>query len=88
MLQHPYTARGLGTMIAFPPSPTLSDCDSLLDIDDLDAFLDAQGQISHFPTPPLPAKDETVVHETELDLSDDEDELDCRPATSLSMDSN
>jgi hypothetical protein len=69
-------------MIAFLPSPTLSNCDSLIDIDDLDAFLDAQGQISHFPTPPPPpAKDEAVVHEVEIDLSDEEDEFDCRSAT-------
>jgi hypothetical protein len=37
----------------FPPSPAFSDCDSLAGIDDLDAFLDAQGKLSHWPTPPL-----------------------------------
>ncbi len=72
-------------MFEFPPSPTLSDCDSLIDIDDLDAFLDAQGQISHFPTPPAPTKDVVLVHETELGLSDEEDELDCMPTSSPSM---
>lgn len=37
----------------FPPSPALSAVDSLDGIDDLDAFLDAQGALSRFPTPPL-----------------------------------
>lgn len=37
----------------FPPSPAFSDCDSLAGIDDLDAFLDAQGKLSQWPTPPL-----------------------------------
>jgi hypothetical protein len=36
----------------FPPSPAFSDCDSLAGIDDLDAFLDAKGKLSHWPTPP------------------------------------
>jgi hypothetical protein len=38
---------------AFPPSPAFSDCDSLAGIDDLDAFLEAQGKLSQWPTPPL-----------------------------------
>lgn len=38
-------------MITFPPSPAQSCCDSLAGIEDLDAFLEAQGQLSHFPTP-------------------------------------
>ncbi|KAK5135678.1 hypothetical protein LTR08_004979 [Meristemomyces frigidus] len=37
-----------------PPSPALSACDSLADIDDLDAFLMAQGPLSKFATPPPP----------------------------------
>jgi hypothetical protein len=61
-------------MIAFPPSPALSDCDSLDDIDDLDAYLDAQGRLSHFPTPPAPKKTEAIVQEIEVDVSDEEDE--------------
>ena len=65
-------------MLGFPLSPSLSDCDSLDDIDDLDAFLEAQGQISHFPTPPLRFKDGIMVHEVEIDPSDDEEDgLDC-----------
>lgn len=36
-----------------PPSPALSASNSLDGIDDLDAFLAAQGSLSHFPTPPL-----------------------------------
>ena len=36
-----------------PPSPAFSYCDSLAGIDDLDAFLDAQGKLSQWPTPPL-----------------------------------
>ena len=66
-------------MVACPPSPAWSDCDSLDGIEDLDAFLDAQGQLSHFPTPPLLAlyKDDTIVQEVEMEASDDECELDC-----------
>jgi hypothetical protein len=37
---------------SFPPSPAFSDCDSLAGIDDLDAFLDSKGKLSHWPTPP------------------------------------
>lgn len=36
----------------YPPSPAPSACDSLADIEDLDAFLDAQGKLSRWPTPP------------------------------------
>ena len=64
-------------MITFLPSPALSDCDSLYDIDDLDAYLDAQGQLSHFPTPPAPKKAEAIVQEIEIDVSDDDEEFDC-----------
>ncbi|KAF2722865.1 hypothetical protein K431DRAFT_35629 [Polychaeton citri CBS 116435] len=71
----------MAIMIAmFPPSPALSACDSLDGIDDLDAFLEAQGRLSHFPTPPL--KKQAVVEVVEvcsipdesaiLDSSDDE----------------
>ena len=63
-------------MITYPPSPAISICDSLADIDDLDAFLEAQGQLSHWPTPPQ-AKQEWIVQETEIGLEDeDEDEVD------------
>ena len=48
-------------MDSFPPSPALSVCDSLDDIDDLDAFLDAQGPLSQFATPPLKEKAITVA---------------------------
>jgi hypothetical protein len=67
-------------MVAPPPSPAWSDCDSLDGIDDLDAFLDSKGQLSHFPTPPVFAslKDDTIVEEMELEMSDDEGELDCK----------
>lgn len=78
-MDHSYPAWKPKDMIAYPPSPALSYCDSLDDIDDLDAYLDAQGQLSHFPTPPLPDKDQAIVHEEEIDISDGEDELDCRP---------
>ena len=57
-------------MIAFPPSPALSECDSLAGLD-LDAFLDAQGSLSHFPTPPL--KETAVVEIAEV--SDEGDDL-------------
>lgn len=53
----------------FPPSPAVSVCDSLDGIDDLDAFLDSQGRLSHFPTPPL--KKQPLVTTVELlDASD------------------
>lgn len=76
-------------MVACPLSPALSDCDSLNGIEDLDAFLDAQGQLSHFPTPPLFAlyKDDTIIQEVEMEFSDDEDELDCKLAQLVSRDS-
>ena len=63
-------------MIGYPPSPAFSACDSLADIDDLDAFLEAQGQLSHWPTPP--SKKDVVVTETELDPEDGDLELDCK----------
>ncbi|KAK3670839.1 hypothetical protein LTR78_009283 [Recurvomyces mirabilis] len=43
------------------PSPSLSVCDSLDGIDDLDAFLAAQGPLSQFATPPLENKKDVVV---------------------------
>ncbi|KAK4541827.1 hypothetical protein LTR36_007359 [Oleoguttula mirabilis] len=58
---------------SFPPSPALSACDSLADIDDLDAFLESKGPLSHFATPPLLAKAVADVQTIEVfDDSDDE----------------
>lgn len=70
-----------------PPSPTVSDSDSLADIADLDAFLAAQGDLSHFPTPPpsrssLLKKDEIVVTTTEI-LEDEVDELSVIPVAPI-----
>ena len=65
-------------MITFPASPALSACDSLADIDDLDAFLAAQGDLSRWPTPP-PYKDVIVVEEVEIDEDEEQDSiLDCK----------
>ena len=63
----------------YPPSPALSACDSLADIEDLDAFLEAQGQLSHWPTPPPAEKKEDagiIVEEYECGFDSDEDRLD------------
>ena len=61
----------------FPPSPAPSASDSLADIEDLDAFLDAQGQLSHWPTPPpAESKDSAVVTAYEYDSADSDDEDD------------
>lgn len=54
----------------FPLSPAFSDCDSLAGIDDLDAFLDAQGKLSQWPTPPL-------KRELEEDLEVTSEESEC-----------
>lgn len=56
-----------------PPSPALSACDSLDGIEDLDAYLEQQGNLSHFPTPPLNAKKTPFVevHEVPENLTDD-----------------
>lgn len=62
----------LDNMVTFPPSPDWSDCDSLADIDDLDAFLDAQGELSHFPTPPFGSKSYAVADDDESDIDEDE----------------
>ena len=62
-------------MLTFPISPALSACDSLADIDDLYAFLEAQGELSRFPTPPL-LKEDFMVEEIEIDLEAEEAELD------------
>lgn len=43
---------GMDSSRPFPPSPAFSDSDSLAGIDDLDAFLDAKGALSRWPTPP------------------------------------
>ena len=56
-----------------PPSPALSACDSMDGIEDLDAYLEAQGPLSRFATPPLPKSAITV--ET-VEVFDDEDEYD------------
>jgi hypothetical protein len=57
---------------AFPLSPAFSDCDSLAGIDDLDAFLDAQGKLSQWPTPPL--KREIIEEDLEVPSEDSESE--------------
>nr|POE94674.1 hypothetical protein CFP56_16911 [Quercus suber] len=62
-----------------PPSPSFSSPDSLAGIDDLDAFLAAQGDLSRFPTPPPPdytplwKEDGVVVTAVEI-LDEDADE--------------
>lgn len=59
-------------MWIFPISPALSICDSLADVDDLDAFLEAKGKLSRFPTPPM--RKDIRVEEIEVDSEDDIDE--------------
>ena len=49
-----------------PPSPALSVSDPLDGIDDLDAFLDAMGPLSHFPTPLTRPKKDSVVGAIEV----------------------
>ncbi|KAI7204704.1 hypothetical protein D0869_01303 [Hortaea werneckii] len=56
------------------PSPALSACDSLAGSEDLDAFLDAQGPLSQFGTPP-PSKMAANMEVMELVEEEDEDEL-------------
>jgi hypothetical protein len=60
-------------MITFLPSPAPSACDSLAGIDDLDAFLEAQGQLSHWPTPP---KESGIVEVTEVGFGYEDDRRD------------
>nr|OQO28488.1 hypothetical protein B0A51_03300 [Rachicladosporium sp. CCFEE 5018] len=61
------------TVAILPASPTLTDFDSLDGIEDLDAFLDAKGGLSRFPTPPL--KDKICIHVGVIeDISEDESE--------------
>ena len=73
----------IATML-LPPSPALSACDSLADIDDLDAYILAQGPLSRFATPPLPSTKAVTIEYAEVFDSDgeyeedEEDELDCR----------
>ncbi|KAK4506152.1 hypothetical protein PRZ48_004117 [Zasmidium cellare] len=68
-----------------PPSPALSDCDSLDGIDDLDAFLASQGQLSQWPTPPSLQKD-ALVETTEIIDEADIELFDCtHNATALSF---
>lgn len=52
-------------------SPAFSDCDSLAGIDDLDAFLDAQGKLSQWPTPPLRRE---IEEDLEVPSEESEDE--------------
>ncbi|EMC96438.1 hypothetical protein BAUCODRAFT_24217 [Baudoinia panamericana UAMH 10762] len=56
-----------------PPSPTASVCDSLADIDDLDAFLAAQGPLTRWTTPPLKDKPRVTVEVAELSEPEGED---------------
>ncbi|KAF7187685.1 hypothetical protein HII31_11024 [Pseudocercospora fuligena] len=65
----------LDTML-FPPSPALSECDSLDGIDDLDAFLASKGKLSHFPTPPPQKKDTIIINTAELSDSSSEHSFD------------
>lgn len=61
-----------------PPSPALSDCDSLDGIDDLDAFLASQGQLSQWPTPPSLQKDALVeTNEINADAETENESPDC-----------
>lgn len=76
-------------MHTLPPSPALSACDSLANIEDLGAFLEAQGMLSHWPTPPF--KDISIVTETEICVSEDEEVIDaveseCPPSPSQKSD--
>lgn len=72
-------------MITLPVSPAISTCDSLAGIEDLDAFLEAQGDLSRWPTPPL-GKDEVIVSEIALEMSDDEDDRNCQSISTLGKD--
>lgn len=69
--------RDMDASRAFPLSPALSECDSLDGIDDLDAFLDAKGQLSRWPTP-LPRRelDEDLEVPSEESDYDSEDGVD------------
>ncbi|KAK6432929.1 hypothetical protein LTR95_010895 [Oleoguttula sp. CCFEE 5521] len=68
------------TVTILPASPSLTDFDSLDGIEDLDAFLDAKGSLSRFPTPPLGHMSFVhvgVIEDVSEDESEDEvDELD------------
>lgn len=65
----------------FPLSPAFSDCDSLAGIDDLDAFLDAQGKLSQWPTPPLKRETEEDLEvpseDSDYDSEDGVDGMEC-----------
>lgn len=65
----------------FPLSPAFSDCDSLAGIDDLDAFLDAQGKLSQWPTPPLKREMEEDLEvpseDSDYDSEDGVDGMEC-----------
>ena len=67
-------------MLQYLPSPTLSACDSLADVDDLDAFLESHGRLSRWPTPPLPSKEDILVAMIECASDEAEDDVDdCTP---------
>jgi hypothetical protein len=70
-------------MITFLPSPAPSACDSLAGIDDLDAFLEAQGQLSHWPTPP---KESGIVEVTEIGRGYEDDRRDLQVTVSGAVD--
>lgn len=65
----------------FPLSPAFSDCDSLAGIEDLDAFLDAQGKLSQWPTPPLKRELEedleVLSEESDYESEDGVDGMEC-----------
>lgn len=66
-------------MATYPPSPVFSDCDSLAS-DELDALLEAQGELSHWPTPPLSEWGEDGTVTLEHDMIE---ELDCKYARTV-----
>lgn len=61
-------------MVSLPMSPVPSDCGSIAS-EDLEALLEAQGSLSHWPTPPT-AEDE--LHDVDAHWDSEEDALDCK----------
>lgn len=61
-------------MALYPPSPVFSDCDSLAS-DELDALLEAQGELSHWPTPPLSEGERDAIGTVKYVM---DEELDCK----------